>query len=124
MTFAAHFPANCPPTEAQQAHGTVYRIVKSDPPAADDFSSHHETGKLPKVDACMRCGLSVFRTRDDGIHQRNSYPRLGDYLASGELHPTDGQTLLTTGKRPTHTTWWPCEGTDRARPFVILEKIS
>lgn len=124
MTFAAYFPPNCPPSEAEPAGGIVYRIVKSDPPGADDFLNHYETGKLPKADACMRCGLSVFRAKDDGIHQRNLYPKLGEYLAEGELKPTDGQTRLTKGARPTHTTRWVCEGIDPAKPFVKVEKVS
>lgn len=124
MTFAAHFPAVCPPTDAEPAAGIVYRIVRSDPPGPDDFLSHHEAGLLPKADACLRCGLSVFRVRTDGVHQRNLYPRLGEFLAEGSLTPADGQTRLTAGRMPTHTTWWVYDGVDRVHPFSNVEKLA
>jgi hypothetical protein len=123
MKFASHFPAQCPPPEAESASGTVFRLVKSDPPTVDDFLSHAELGLARTGPACKRCGLSVFRVRDDGIHMHNLYPNIGSYLAEGELQATHGQTQLTKGALPTHTTWWVCVGIDRAKPFVKVEKI-
>ena len=48
--------------------------------------------------------------KDDAAWMSRSMPRLGKFLARGNLSPTDGVTKLTPGQKPSHTTWWPsCE---------------
>lgn len=121
-TFPSTWPANCPPRDAVDADGDVFRIVDHDPPATGDFASHMETGKLPKAPACLRCGLSVFRELRDAVHQRTLFPRLGRWIAKGTLAMDHGRTKLTTGKLPTHTTWWACEGVDRAALFTVVRE--
>jgi hypothetical protein len=123
MKFPDDWPAGCPPADAGAADGDAYRLVRNDPPTADDFLTHHETGKLPNASPCLRCGLSVFRSRDDAEHQHRAYPRLGRFIARGTFQARDGVTLLTRGRQPTHTTWWPYEGVDRARIFSAVEEI-
>lgn len=50
----------------------------------------------------------------DAVHQRLLPPKLGRWIAKGTLRPEHGKTKLTTGKQPTHTTWWAYDGVDRA----------
>ena len=123
MKFPDSWPAGCPPDDSEPATGEVYRLVKSNPPTASDFLTHHELGKLPNAPPCLRCGLSVFRAREDAEHQYRAYPRLGKFIAVGELQPEHGVTKLTQGRQPTHTTWWSYEGVDRAAIFVSVEEI-
>jgi hypothetical protein len=118
--FPANWPENCPPLDAEDARGTVYRLVKSDPPIADDFRSHAELGKMPKAPPCLRHGLSTFRRYEDANHQRDLLPYLGDKIAMAELKPEHGKTKLTQGRQPTHTTWWPYEEVQRAGLFRCL----
>lgn len=118
--FPADWPENCPPNDAVDADGIVFRIVKAKPVTADDMASHHETGKLLKAPACLRCGLSVFREIQETLHQRQLFPKLGNLIAIATLQATHGKTKLTDGKQPTHTTWWPFEGIDRASLFSLV----
>ncbi|MFZ4789766.1 MAG: hypothetical protein ACOYMW_02505 [Candidatus Competibacteraceae bacterium] len=117
MQFPANWPEKCPPADAEDADGKVYRLVRSDPPTINDFRSHAELGKMLKAPPCLRHGLSTFRRYEDAHHQRDLLPMLGDRIAAAELKPEHGKTKLTSGKQPTHTTWWPGEHVDRASLF-------
>ena len=76
MDFPNDWPQGCPPDDAEAASGQVFRLVKTNPATAADFMSHHERGILPMAPACLRCGLSVFRLREDAEHQHHAYPKL------------------------------------------------
>lgn len=121
MQFPDDWPEGCPPEDAEPAAGQVFRLVKSNP---TDFASHHELGTLPKGPACLRCGLSVFRTREDADHQHRAYPKLGRYAAIGTLEAQHGVAKPTLGRQPTHTTWWPYEGVDRQSVFTTVEELT
>jgi hypothetical protein len=123
MTFPDGWPEGCPPDDVEAAAGIVFRLVKSNPHEETDFRTHHESGKLPNAPPCLRCGLSVFRSREDAEHQHRAYPKLGKYIATGELQAEHGVTKLTEGRQPTHTTWWFYEGVDRRAIFVSVEEI-
>lgn len=122
MNFPNHWPSNCPPEDAVDAEGDVFRIVYNDPPISEDFASHLETGKLPNAAPCLRCGLSVFREVRDAAHQRKLLPKLGRWIAKGILKPEHGKTQLTTGKQPTHTTWWTYDGVNREAIFAVVRE--
>lgn len=122
-TFPADWPASCPPADAEDAAGAVFRITINDPPKAEDMLSHHETGRLPNAEPCLRCGLSVFRNIEDAQHQRRLMPRLGKYIATADLQAYHGKTKLTTGSQPTHTTWWVYqEVTNRFSFFKVVKE--
>jgi hypothetical protein len=124
MKFPDDWPEGCPPEDAEPAAGQVFRLVKSNPHSAADFASHHELGTLPKGPACLRCGLSIFRTREDADHQHRAYPKLGRHVASGMLEAKHGVAKPTQGRQPTHTTWWPNEGVDRQSVFTTTEELT
>ena len=88
------------------------------------MQSHHETGKLPKAEPCLRCGLSVFGGLEDALNQQELLPQLGNQIAKATLQATHGKACLTKGQQPTHTTWWPYEGVDRAEPFTVVQEVS
>src|SRR5206468_1858298 len=104
--------------------GQVFRLVKSNPHAAADFLSHHELGTLPHAPACLRCGLSLFRSRQDAEHQHRAYPKLGGFVAIGILAAAHGVVKLTQSRQPSHTTWWPYESVDRQSVFTVVETIT
>ncbi|MGL5097174.1 MAG: hypothetical protein ACRDD1_16430 [Planctomycetia bacterium] len=124
MTFPKDWPKDCPAIDTPDADGEAFRIVNGDPVTAADVSSHHETGKLPKADPCLRCGLSVFRMVEDALNQQNLLPKLGGKIAKAILSPIHGKAYPTRGQQPTHTTWWPCEGIDRASLFVVVREVA
>jgi len=119
-SFPKDWPDNCPPPDAEDANGGVFRLVRDDPPKAKDFATHAETGRLPSAPPCLRCGLSVFREKHDAVHQRALMPRLGRLIASATLRPEHGKTKATRGVQPSHTTWWSFEGIDRAALFCVV----
>lgn len=123
MKFPETWPADCPPADAIDTDGEVFRLVKHDPPQAEDTASHRETGKLPRAPACLRCGLSVFRELRDAVHQRQLLPKLGNLIARAALLAEHGKTKMTRGTQPSHTTWWAYEGVNRASLFsVVIEE--
>jgi hypothetical protein len=122
--FPNHWPRDCPPSSAEDAQGVVYRICRQNPPGQSDFQSQAELGKSSKGDECMRHGLSVFRNPAEAIHVTALFPRLGTLVFRGELSPPLGKIKATPNKhRPSHTTWWPCEGIDRAAPFRLMHEV-
>ncbi len=124
MTFPKDWPSNCPSADTPDATGDVFRISKEDPVTQQDMLSHHETGKLPKADPCLRCGLSVFLELEDALNQQKLLPKLGNRIAKALLETNHGKACLTKGQQPTHTTWWPYEEVDRAALFVVVRDVS
>jgi hypothetical protein len=122
LAFPSDWPPDCPPEDAEHATGRCYRITKNDPPTEEDFQTPHEAGKLKRRPACLRCALSILRTRQDAVHQRQLFPFLGQYVAEGELNPSYGKTKLTPAKVPTHTTWWSYAGVNRRQLFTVLQE--
>lgn len=123
MNFPADWPSDCPPADAVDAEGIVFRIVKNNPPLGADFATHREMGRLKTAPQCLRCGLSVFRELRDAVHQRLLLPKLGQWIAIASLAGNHGKTKVTAGQQPTHTTFWSYEGVDRAALFaIVLEK--
>jgi hypothetical protein len=124
MTFPKDWPSGCPSPDTPDAAGDVFRIAKENPVTAGDMRSHHETGKLPRADPCLRCGLSVFRELEDAMNQQKLLPKLGNKIAKAMLEAAHGKACLTKGQQPTHTTWWPYEGVDRAVLFVVVMEVT
>lgn len=124
MMFPQSWPIGCPSVDTPDAGGEVYRIVKDNPVTMADMLTHQETGRLPKADLCLRCGLSVFRLIEDAVNQQKLLPKLGKRIAKGLLTVVHGKACLTTGQMPTHTTWWPYDGVDRAVIFVVVQEVT
>lgn len=116
--FPDNWPKNCPPNEAQDASGVYYRVGKSNPPATADFKSHVEMNKKSRGDECIRNGLSVFSKQEEARHLIQIFPMLGSHVYQGELQAEHGKVKPTpSDQNPSHTTWWPYNGVDRAKLF-------
>lgn len=120
--FPPDWPDGCPPGDALDANGVVFRVVKGESPIAADFASHFESGRMPDAPKCLRCGLSVFQALGDAIHQRQLLPKLGRFIAQGTLDVEHGKIKLTPTRQPTHATWWPYRDVDRASLFLIVRE--
>jgi hypothetical protein len=121
--FSDSMPDNCPPPGAEAASGEVFRIVKNDPLAADDFLTWFEEDKFDETRACECHGLSVFRNRDDAASYAEKFPYLGELVAKGSLEHKHGMIAHTPryirGAPNSHATWWPYNGLARHLLFVI-----
>ena len=74
--------------------------------------------------ACVlvRFSLSTLRTFVDAEHLTRINRRLGSVIYRGDLDASHGKSKLTSSRQsPSHTTWWPCEGKDRAARFTVVE---
>jgi hypothetical protein len=115
--YPKDWPKDSPPSKAEPALGIYFRAAKSNPPSSDEFITYAELGRLPKADPCRRSGLSLLRSREDAVHQTQLFPKLGGLIFQARLTAEHGKTLATPASLPSHTTWWPCEGIDRAALF-------
>lgn len=124
MTFPIDWPEGCPPADAQPASGGVYRVVKTNPPAAEDFLTFQELGKRDGGKPCEAVGVSVFRDANDARHYCAKYPYLGELIAKGSLSSSHGATKSTPrnmgGKPNSHTTWWPYKSIERHSIFSVV----
>lgn len=120
-TFPAAFPPNCPPSDAEDATGIFYRLVKNVPPLESDFLSWHELGKTDRGSPCERAGLSVFREMEDAQHYARAIPSIGKHVATATLSGSDGK-IKNTPRHPngqSHCTWWPYQNVDRKAAFKV-----
>jgi hypothetical protein len=124
--FPKNWPNGCPPQAAKPASGDVFRIVKADPPAQDDFLTFFELGKRASSKRpCDHLGLSVFRDEQDAASYAAKYPYLGNAIAKATLTKAHGMTEETPrrfdGRTNTHATWWPFEGLIRHTCFAVIK---
>lgn len=125
LEFEHYFPVGCPPADATLADGRFYRLVNNDPPQDKDFLNHMER-KLPCIDKCLACGLSVFSEQTHAAELFQFFAdkhglaavEIGHLLA--EIVLTNDQGLLkhTPRRGNSHHTWWPCKSANRLKVFV------
>ena len=110
MIYREPLPANCPPDDAEEitARCRVYRLVRHNPPVADDFRSQRAAKPhliLHNVTECQARGLSVFTARNDA-GRRTRAPRLQGTMVCEVLLDQGAGRIQQTG-RGSHHTWWP-----------------
>lgn len=109
MSYHEPLPENCPPAEADEitTARVVYRLVRSDPPTADDFRS--QRAEKPEasfnVDECRVRGLSVFADRADCDRALKLRHFRHHQVCSVTLNEGAGRIQQTF--QPSHHTWWP-----------------
>ncbi len=100
------YPDDCPPSDANDLDGVVYRLVKSNPPTEADARSHLELGASPKAPPCQRSGLSCALDREYLEDVRRAVPyRRKNRIARGEFHSEHGKIKQTGPDRGHHTMW-------------------
>ena len=123
MQWPDYYPENCPPEGAEPASGTVYRLVRHDPPQAEDFLSTWEEfpGRFPEP-TIKNSGVSVYTDPQDIERLKKRIRQLkGRKTAEGELNPVHGLIQPTEGKEKSHHTWWiPIE----AEPWLVFKVVS
>lgn len=126
--FPEWFVPDCPPEDASDASGTVYRFVTEKSIDPEEFRSYHETGERPNGQACQRCGMSVYRkaaeVRSLLRHLWKNYPgrNYGPHLVKRLLAPSDGK-IKATGAQGHHT-WWAYDGVERHQSFQFIETVT
>lgn len=117
-----YLPSNCPPDQADECNGVVFRLVRSDPPTDKDFrpSITCQNDDKDMDDKCIRCGLSVAKSLSDiqklkrrarGFQMRK--------VAEANLCEEHG-VIMATGIRG-HFTWWPLDVIDYVCLFCVVK---
>lgn len=111
--WPAHYPAQCPPSDAEQAIGTYFRFVDSAPPSGEDTMSHVElrnAGLRFKnrdfgADECNASGFSVFDDQSAAEKTRSSVGPLRKKRIA-KVDVSGSGVLKQTGSKKSHHTWW------------------
>lgn len=120
-TFPDGWPEGCPPSDAVDAEGQFFRIVKGKQCTPDDFLTQAEKGKALRGCPCLRVGLSILCDMESAKHYRDVYPYLGERIASGLLNPTRGK-IKSSGHG--HVTWWSFSNVVRHSLFSVVDENS
>lgn len=110
--WPSFFPGRCPPADAKDSQGIVYRGITGNTPVEQDFLSYEELNK-PLGDPCERCGLSVYRSLAEFEHVLNRIsPKLRkkigcQHIARVTLDPALGKLKATPSNSSNghHTLW-------------------
>lgn len=104
------YPESCPPPNAIEMSGTVYRFINGANPAERDFQSHYERqpDKSWGEEACKARGLSILRTTADCGDMRKAIPALRKKRIAMATVTTAVGLLATTPSISCngHCTWW------------------
>lgn len=125
MEYLEPLPEDCPPAEAEAVNEErgVFRIVRENPPAMDDFRS--QRAEKPKatfrgVTECQARGLSVFEARQDAEAVLKLPNLKGRRLCLVKLQEGAGK-IMQTGSTASHHTWWPLASYDILANCTLVE---
>lgn len=108
MTFDLELPAGCPKADVDEFEGTAYRVVRANPPTAEDLRTYLELNLLPNADPCKRGSISLFSTLAQAQHRLLVSPHLGEFVASVSLTCKHGRVGKPSSSG--HIDWWPYLG--------------
>lgn len=117
--YDQQLPDECPPQAATQRDQVAFRIVKNNPPTADDFRTYTQLGLLPDADPCKRASLSVFESYRQAKHLRDLRPYLGEFIASANLTTLHG--MLSPASGTGHVSWWAFAGSVNPAEFSVAD---
>lgn len=111
--WSTYYPPDCPPLQADDISGEVYRFTKTQNPTENDFKPlkilcPNQIWSNQKKE-CESCGLSVLRTREDCIDMRRKVPSFKKkFISVANLSPSHGKIKNTPSERTIehHFTWW------------------
>ena len=119
------FIQRTPPTEAEPAPGTVYRLVQHNPVQAEDFKTPFEENpkRFDNKPTIQNCGVSIHTDPQDSEKLRNRIRKFRRrQIAESELNPTLGMIRHTPSlEEKSHHAWWIPIG---AEPWVVFNVIS
>lgn len=114
--FYEALPDNCPPSAAEPANGTFFRLIANDEPTNQDFLSHRALNPSAdyKVCECVARSISVFSDLKDADNLRKTPLHRGKKIVSIQLNSNAG-VVQRRGKLQSHHSWW------RFKNFSILQ---
>ena len=125
--FGSHL-SNCPPNDARPTSGTVYYLVRNNPPKEEDFKPllKKRPNSLNGESEHIRCrghGLSVLRDIDDAKNLKKSSGFRDAMIAVCELTSKYGVVKKTpSNKRRSHQTLWVPYGVEIWLKFQVISE--
>lgn len=121
-----HYPEKCPPGDAEDVSGVVYRFTNRMNPKHKDFLSYYELkpGEDWGKKSCQARGLSVYTSEDDCKAAISMVPALKKKnLCVAELSSESGVIARTPSKdNYNHKTLWPLiSAQDLAETFMPMD---
>ncbi|WP_320055765.1 hypothetical protein [Desulfuromonas thiophila] len=123
-----HYPEKCPPVDAEDVSGLVYRFTNRANPKHKDFLSYYEL--KPDEDwgdkDCQARGLSVYTTEDDCRAASAAVPALRKKKLCAARLSTKAGVIAPTPSRNNcnHKTLWSLFSAEElSELFVPLETI-
>jgi hypothetical protein len=123
--FPEYYPEQCPPSEAKDVDGNVFRFTARNTPHKRDFLSFYELSpdKNWDADTCQAMGLSVFPSISACHEMQSKIPALRKKkIASANLNNSHGKfahTPSTNSKR--HMTWWV--SSELSEPWILFSNV-
>lgn len=125
--FPAYFPEGCPPENAMSEEIILFRLCKTDVPAAEDFVTFYQCNPKKYAGMIQAYGLSMYPSVEDCERARRKSPKLRDTrkgIACGCVDAEKGKILRTPSKaNPAHITWWIYEGVKPHTFFSSCGKV-
>ncbi|MDT6993191.1 hypothetical protein [Burkholderia cenocepacia] len=118
MAFDLQLPEGCPGADAREYEGTVFRVVKTDPPTAADLQTYLELGLLPKANLCKRGSVSLYSTAIEAQQLAELRPYIGEFVASISLTPAHGKVGGPSASG--HIDWWPYAGMRNPADLTVI----
>lgn len=113
----------CPPTEAEQIEGDLYKAIDGRQPQDRDFESFAER-KRPQIDPykCESWGLSVWTHLEAVEHALDAYPHFSKKrIIKFTVGKSDGCLKCTPSKKqPDHHTFWKAENCNLLNACEII----
>lgn len=123
--FLEYYPEQCPPYNAKDIEGIVFRFTARNTPHQRDFLSFYEISpdKEWGLDACQAMGLSVFPSTEACEEMKDKIPAMRKKkIASANLNRNYGKfanTPSTNSKR--HMTWWV--SCNLSEPWALFSNV-
>lgn len=105
-TFSKDWPKPCPPDDAKDTSGRIFRRTKKNPPSVRDLQSHFQRGTAEDFSPCGRCALSVLTDEADIEHSFRLFGHQGNYVFRADLSPGQGKMKPAGGPIKSHTNVW------------------
>lgn len=119
-SYDLELPDECPLDGSTLGNLEAYRIVKTNPPSAEDLLTYKELESLPKANACKRVAISIFTSYDKAKHRLDLSPHLGADVAVIKLTPVHGPVSLSNHESG-HMSWWPYQGMRKPEEFLVVK---
>ena len=117
------YPPGCPPADAEDAEGVVYRLVGAKGLHDDEFRSHYERDREKWDGNCQARGLSVYRDAEDLAEGQQQVRGMAKKRIVVAMLPAGSGRIKDTPSSvwKSHRTWWVATGLSPAPLFRFYE---